>query len=229
MNNELFQQALENISEPMIEEAAQIYQCAEYKHRKKRKILRIAAIAAVLAILMTALLFLDGVKSHTPYFSVYLYANGADGIELTVDQNSAICNFDRSDDPTYRPIFDSQVTPGDSANPYKGWFHIKIRLDNRTKDYTNLSVLVDNKEIDQFTSGTVFLGYTSSHEEGRTGFSLLGNVEKPTKIDLILYDDFSNVLQSYTVRVTPIDDGYKIVLEEAYVTADGKNVFSRFG
>ena len=57
MNNEVFQQALENISEPMIEEAAQVYDRAGLKRRKTRNILRIAAIAAVLALLLTALLW----------------------------------------------------------------------------------------------------------------------------------------------------------------------------
>lgn len=194
-----------------------------------KRILRVAAIAAVIAILMTALFLLDGSNSPAPYFSVYVYADGDNGIELNIEQNTVICNCDRSNDQTYRPIFDSNTNSETATNPYNGWFYIRIRLDDRTKDYQDISVLVDNKDINQFTAGTVLLGYTSSQTEGRTGFSLLGDVEKPTKIDLILYNDSSNILQSYTVMVTPMDDGYKIVLEEAYVTADSKNVFSHLG
>lgn len=223
-NKRALYDAVTGIDDDLVEEAAAPRVLPFPKH-----ILRIAAIAAAVAILMTALLFLDGNNNHTPYFSVYVYANETEGVELTMDQDSAISNWDRTNDPTYRPIFDSHVGPGTPSNPYRDWFNIKIRLDDRTKNYENLTVFLDNKEIDQLSSGKVFVGYTSTLEGVQTGLSILGKVEKPAKIDLVLYNDSGDVLQSYTMIVSPLNEGYKIVLEEAYITTDGKNVFSRFG
>lgn len=63
MNSEYFSEALENISEPLIDSAARAYERAAEKQRRRRAIVRVASIAAVLALLLTWLLSPGNVKT----------------------------------------------------------------------------------------------------------------------------------------------------------------------
>ena len=227
MNNEQFQQALENISEPMIEEAAQIYERAGYRHRRKQTILRVAAIAAVIAILMTALLWLDGRENPTPYFSVYVYANETDTVELQLKEDPILSNWDPTSHPMYDPDYSSSFGPSDSKEIGPS-FRIQIELNDETRRCDDLTILMDGEKVDHKFGGNVFVSYSLSTETSKfTALNITGIVEKSTKMDIMLYDEDA-ILQHYTIIITPIAEGYTVVLDKDYTSPSWDDILSFF-
>lgn len=219
MNNDIFQQALENISEPLIEEAAQVYDHARLKHRRMRRLLRIAAIAAVLALLLTAALWPDKDGNVNPYFSVYVYANETDIIELTTDgTRSSVSNIIPN---MQLPDLNSNLDFGDNESN-EPRFSIRIELNDQTKNYERMAVICNGKEIKQRLDGifVAFIanaGNSNSDDLKPTGLSLGGTVEEATTVALVLYDDDDSVLQRYVIQVTPIEEGFNVALMENYI------------
>lgn len=205
MNNEVFQQALENISEPMIEEAAQVYDRAGLKRRKTRNILRIAAIAAVLALLLTALLWPGNDQNVSPYFSVYVYANETDTTELQMNE-STLSNM---------LCFNSNIGV---TEPTKPSFGVDVKLNDLTRDFQDLAILCNGKEIEQHFCG-IFVSYvettgTSIKDDlSPHALRIAGTVDEPTTISLILYEN-DKILQEYVFQVEPVKEGFNITLIE---------------
>lgn len=91
MNSQEFDRALENISDPLIQEAAQVYEKSGRRRRRNKRVLRLTAIAAAVAILfLIASLLPIGGNRVSPYFAMYVYANEADLVELSADGNTFV-------------------------------------------------------------------------------------------------------------------------------------------
>ena len=227
MSGEKISHALGHISDAALESAMDVYK----RKQRHRSILRTAAIAAVIAILMTALFLLDGSNSPAPYFSVYVYASETDTVEVLLDKSPIVSNYDPTKDPTYRPIFDSTIGTSNPSSFLANRFVLYVSLDDHTKNYENLEIFFDGEKVEQ-SIDKVFTSYRShspnSTEDKKSTITIFGKVEIPTKVDLILYNNSGKMLQCYTMNVTPLEDGgYTIMLEKAYVGADGTNIFSR--
>jgi len=223
MSGETISHALEHISDTALESAMDVYT----RKQKRRSIRRIAAIAAVIAILMTALLWLDGSGNPTPYFSVYVYANETEGVELTIDKIESFPNYDPSKDSTYRPIFNSYVGLGPQSNPFENMFNIRVKLDDQTQEYDNLLIFFDGKKMEPSLSNGMLVGFCYDPTSGQKSLSIYAEVKSITTVDLVLTTDAGDILQHYSMKVTPTSEGYEIFLEKAYITAHGDPVFLR--
>ena len=215
--------AITGIDEDLIDEAA-----SPSRLHPARTILRVAAIAAVIALLMTALLWPDKDGNVAPYFSVYVYANETDCEKLTL-YSSVISSWDAKKDPSYRPEFDSNFGNFGEGNPHNTplyTFHLQIRIDEELQN-NPMDLFIDGKKHGQ-TDTVMITSPATDHLTGEKATpwpAVVGYVEKPTSVDILLYAKNGSVLQQYSLIITPINEGYKIELAKAYVSQNGQNIF----
>lgn len=195
-----------------------------------RPVLRIAAIAAVLALLLTALLWPGNDQNVSPYFSVYVYASENECEELIL-YSSSFSNWDPKKDPDYRPELDSDPgIVGEENSTDSTLKHlplcIEVRLDDELQNATDrMGYFVDGEKLNRnHTIGVGFLVNTVGEEKGYMRPAITGYVEKPTTLDIYLYAENGDVLQHYSLIITPVSEGYKIELAKAYITRDGKDI-----
>lgn len=187
---------------------------------------RVAVCATVLALLV--ILFVTGTNGDMePYFSVYVYANETDSVELSCKGSTFfVPAYDSSnapskkDDPSYRPEFDSSLGAEGTTEPV---FYLSVYLNDETKDYDCLTVFVDGQQLEPNVKEG-FVGY--KYKEGEIGRFVWLNVKKVTRLDIVFYDDNGKELQHYGMSIEPVEGGWLVTLDKTYLSVRESGIFS---
>ena len=185
----------------------------------KRTLWRVSAAAAVLAVLIGAFIELPGNDSNvTPFFSIQVYANETDSVELSADgEKTAVSNVAPSNTPTVSLGLHS-VPPPDT--PPEPMFHIDIWLGegvNVWKEY-RITVLCNGEEIEGKPSDSISVFLLASTIHKNVGYSIGGRVDRKSEIEILLTTPDGTLLQKSTLMVYPLfSGGYRVRLVETYV------------
>lgn len=233
MNIQEFDRALENISDLLIQEAAQVYEKSGHCRRRNKQVLRLTAIAAAVAILfLIASLLPIGDDRVSPYFAMYVYANEADLVELSADGNTFVFFDDISND-NEKEHSDLPLNSGsDSIWDGKPSFSFGIIPHESLPEYKSITAIEDfavfcNGERVIYTDGgyirstsdNFLVSFMVSSEKGEFGYVLGGVVEEESVLEMVLYDEDGSILQKNTVLIQPIEGGYHITIQDVYVAA----------
>lgn len=194
----------------------------------RKLVRRTVACAAVLALLIAVALF----HHAPPYFSVQVYANEMDcvtfsqmGDTIFVPAHDQSNDVSHKDDPSYRPELDSYITDNGGRLWDGAVFWMKLLLDDKTMNYDQMIILVDGQQLDQNSQNGIW-GYVS--KDAMEGRFVALEVEKMTRVDIMLYDDNGGLLQHYGMKVEPVEGGWNVTLDKNYITSLGAAVLRKF-
>ena len=184
---------------------------------------------AVCSLLLVALVLAMAEYNAKPYFVISVYANETDSIELNrkgstifVPANDSSNAPSKKDDPSYRPEFDSTLG---SEGTMEQMFYLSIYLNDETKNYDYLNVFVDGQLLGP-NSKEGFVGY--KFKNGEVGRFVRLDVNKNTRLDIVFCDENGKELQHYGMRIEPVEGGWNVTLDEAYVSVWRSGLFDGF-
>lgn len=220
MKNETFKEAFSSVtaSDDMVNKAMQIP--AENEIRPSfsgwqiaRRVAAAAVIVAVLIGVMVGLPTKDG--ELVPFFSIHVYANETDSVELSVDGvSSAVSNIIKDSNHQFNSFF------GEPDSLFSGpSFSIDVTLDDSTRAYTEITVMCNGEPVKTNFSKKIYIVESFNVENGElTGIRILGTADKYTQIDVILTDANNNVLQHSTMGISVLaENGYDVRLIESHI------------
>jgi hypothetical protein len=188
----------------------------------KRTLWRVAAAAAVVAILIGAFIGLLGNDSNvTPFFSIQVYANETDSVELSADgEKTAVSNVAPSN--TYPELGLLSAPLPDTPEPM---FWITIWLGEGCSMYKEhrLTVLCNGKEIEGKSSDSIKIAFAASIENDDVGYCIFGRVRKIANLKISLTTPDGTLLQESIVRIYPLlSGGYYVHLVDTSINGNYK-------
>ena len=96
---------------------------------------------------------------------------------------------------------------------------------NNNQNRLNNNQNNQNSQNDQ-NSQNGFWGYVS--KDAMEGRFIALEVEKMTRVDIMLYDDNDGLLQHYGMKVEPVEGGWNVTLDKNYITSLGAAVLRKF-
>ena len=196
-------------------------QSGEKRMKHGAVVRRIVAAAAALVLITGGLFFLDKLEKPMPFFTMYVYANETDTVELGPQgEMSVLCegvpkrNNETPEDPN--PFPGNLLSPIVGADNRERLFMVNILYTERTKGYTEREIFCNGENI--INQKNILIGFSGGPGDQRfSGFFVAGTVETVSVIDVFLYGEEGELLQKYSFTVTPLEEGYRIDLGETYV------------
>ena len=195
----------------------------EASRRGWKTLARVAACAAVVALLIGAMVLPGKNGEPVPFFTIHVYANETDSVELTTDNNnSVISNVPPPDGGSHFPGFDS--APPSSQKPM---FFVDVWLDTdlsifmpgRESERPTLTVLCNGEVVENEKGKDIMIGFLASTTSDDVGYSVAGRVDKPSMLEITLIAPDNTILQKCIVLITPaLSGGYVVKLIYTYVT-----------
>lgn len=245
-NRALFD-AVTNIDEDLIAEAG-----APRSLSFPKNIKRIATIAAVFLLIFGMLPFLNIQKTPAPIFSVYVYAQGMDAVELCPDGEKIELSsedeqkFKELYDAYMDDLFDLLVAPPGSA--FAPDFIIRISFEKGARDF-----LLNWKSEYRFqvlVNGEVLLEGDDAHgriehgdsqgpfskdvvegvlylEDDDVDYQIAGAISDPVELQFIVMTKYGTVIQQYDVLVMPKGDNEIQEIKLIYAFVDGECVIEK--
>ena len=191
---------------------------------------RAAAAAAMLAVMIGMFIGLPGKDSEpAPFFSIHVYANETDIVELSTDSESFIVsNVVDSNASTDLPGLNS-APPSDKAPEPKFLIEVWLGTDvsiwfpSRGDERPNLTVTCNGVAIEEQNDEDITIGFLASTTSDEVGYGIMGKVDELTNLQIILTAPDGTLLQKSDIQIAPIAaGGYEVTLVNSYVTDEYK-------
>ena len=189
---------------------------------------RVAAIAAAILIAFLSLALFP-IDDHTApsFFSIYVYANETESVELNLNGNTvAYSNVVRNSDsgnnvlPEYPTLFPSDDPP---VPP-------RFKIELCGVEHKILEVLCNGKlvaravyNVEKYQDASIVYHFGCSLQMPGEPIrdyeivTIVGTVEEESVFEIMLYDENENLLQKNTISVQPAEEGYIVTLQDIYI------------